>query len=120
MRRKVLISASLALAAIAILGGLAATHRPPFGRSAPVAAAAPSAPVVAGVVASHDVPIYLRGVGTVIAYNTVIVRSQIQGQITQINFNEGQTVHVNDPLALIDPRPYQAQLDQYIANKSRD
>jgi membrane fusion protein, multidrug efflux system len=120
MRRKVLISASLALAAIAILGGLAATHRLPFGRSAPVAAAVPSAPVVAGVVASHDVPIYLRGVGTVIAYNTVIVRSQIQGQITQINFNEGQTVHVNDPLALIDPRPYQAQLDQYIANKSRD
>jgi multidrug efflux system membrane fusion protein len=118
MRRKVLISASLALAAIAILGGLAATHR--LGRSAPVAAAVPSAPVVAGVVASHDVPIYLRGVGTVIAYNTVIVRSQIQGQITQINFNEGQTVHVNDPLALIDPRPYQAQLDQYIANKSRD
>jgi membrane fusion protein, multidrug efflux system len=120
MRRKVLISASLAVAAIAILGGLAATHRLPFGRSAPVPTTVPPAPVVAGAVASHDVPIYLRGVGTVIAYNTVIVRSQIQGQITQINFNEGQTVHVNDPLALIDPRPYQAQLDQYIANKSRD
>ncbi len=65
-------------------------------------------------------PIYLRGVGTVIAYNTVIVRSQIQGQITKINFTEGQTVHVGDLLAQIDPRPYQAQLDQYIANRSRD
>ena len=48
-------------------------------------------PVVAGVVSSHDVPIYLRGVGTVIAYNTVLVRSQIQGQITKIAFTEGQT-----------------------------
>jgi membrane fusion protein, multidrug efflux system len=120
MRRKVLILASVAVAAVAILGILAATHRFPFERSAPASHAIPPAPVVAGTVASQDVPIYLQGVGTVIAYNTVIVRSQIQGQITQINFTEGQTAHVGDLLAQIDPRPYQAQLDQYVANKSRD
>jgi multidrug efflux system membrane fusion protein len=66
------------------------------------------------------VPIYLRGIGTVIAYNTVVVRSQIQGQITGIPFTEGQFVHKGDLLAEIDPRPYQAQLDQMIATRDRD
>ena len=56
-------------------------------------------------VAQHDVPIYLTGVGTVIAYNTDVVRAQIQGQIISINFTEGQTVHAGDLLAQIDPRP---------------
>jgi membrane fusion protein, multidrug efflux system len=66
------------------------------------------------------VPIYLRGVGTVIAYNNVIVRSQVTGQIVKIAFTQGQTVHQGDLLAEIDPRPYQAQLDQAIANRDRD
>jgi membrane fusion protein, multidrug efflux system len=75
---------------------------------------------VAGTVAQHDVPIYLTGVGTVIAYNTDIVRAQIQGQIISINFTEGQTVHAGDLLAQIDPRPYQALVEQYTANLARD
>lgn len=65
-------------------------------------------------------PIYLTGVGTVIAYNTVIIRSQIQGQIVSINFTEGQAVHTGDLLAQIDPRPYQAQIDQMTATRDRD
>ena len=73
--------------------------------------APPSVPVVAAKVVSHDVPIYLRGVGTVIAYNNVIVRSQITGQLIKISFTQGQTVHKGDLLGEIDPRPYQAQLD---------
>jgi len=77
-------------------------------------------PVVAGTVVQHDVPIYLTGVGTVIAYNTVIVRSQIQGQIASINFTEGQAVHTGDLLSQIDPRPYQAQVDQVTATRDRD
>ena len=76
--------------------------------------------IVAGVVAQHDVPIYLNGVGTVIAYNTDVVRAQIQGQIISINFTEGQTVHAGDLLAQIDPRPYQAQIDQFTGNLERD
>ena len=77
-------------------------------------------PVVAGTVDQHDVPIYLTGVGTVIAYNTVVVRSQIQGQIVSINFTEGQTARTGDLLAQIDPSPYQAQLDQVTATRDRD
>ena len=80
----------------------------------------PAVPVVAGTVQQGDVPIYLRGVGTVIAYNNVIVRSQITGQIVKIAFNQGQTVHQGDLLAQIDPRPFEAQLDQAIANRDRD
>jgi membrane fusion protein, multidrug efflux system len=82
--------------------------------------APPAVPVVAGIVRSTDVPIYLRGVGTVIAYNNVIVRSQITGQIIKIAFTQGQTAKKGDLLAEIDPRPYQAQLDQAIANRDRD
>jgi multidrug efflux system membrane fusion protein len=82
--------------------------------------APPATPVVAAKVMSHDVPIYLRGVGTVIAYNNVIVRSQITGQLIKIAFTQGQTVHKGDLLGEIDPRPYQAQLDQATANRDRD
>jgi multidrug efflux system membrane fusion protein len=120
MRRKIVIPTVLLIAVVAIGGGLALTHTGPFERPAPPPAAIPPVPVVAGVVAQHDVPIYLRGVGTVIAYNTVIVHSQIQGQIVSINFTEGQTVHAGDLLAQIDPRPYQAQLDQVTATRDRD
>jgi len=77
-------------------------------------------PIVAQAVKSGDVPIYLRGIGTVSAYNTVVVRSQITGEIVQIAFKEGQAVHKSDLLAEIDPRPYQALIDQYTANKNRD
>jgi hypothetical protein len=64
-----------------------------FKKSRPVAAAVPvtAVPVVAASVTGKDVPIYLLGVGTVIAYNTDLVRSQIQGQLVQITFTEGQT-----------------------------
>ena len=92
-------------------------------RAAPgLVSVAPAAavPVVAGTVLQHDVPIYLRGVGTVIAYNNVIVRSQITGQLVKIVFTQGQTVKRGDLLAEIDPRPYQAQLDEAIANRDRD
>jgi multidrug efflux system membrane fusion protein len=90
----------------------------PKAKAAP--APPPPVPVVAGVVTQHDVPIYLTGVGTVIAYNTDIVRAQIQGQIISINFTEGQKVHAGDLLAQIDPRPYQAMVDQYTGNLQRD
>src|SRR6201989_3224443 len=80
----------------------------------------PAVPVVAGTVLEHDVPIYLRGVGTVIAYNNVIVRSKITAQLMKVAFTQGQTVHRGDLLGEIDPRPYQAQLDQALANRDRD
>jgi membrane fusion protein, multidrug efflux system len=116
-KRVIFVLVALAIAAGGI--GLAARQI----REAPAAAPPvppPAVPVVAGTVLSHDVPIYLRGVGTVIAYNNVVVRSQITGQIVKIAFTQGQSVRKGDLLAAIDPRPYQAQLDQAIANQDRD
>jgi membrane fusion protein, multidrug efflux system len=120
MHRKIIISVVSAIAVLAIGGGFAATRGARSQRPVVPPAATPIVPVVADRVSSHDVPIYLRGVGTVIAYNTVLVRSQIQGQITKIAFTEGQTVHAGDLLAQIDPRPYQAQVDQVTATRDRD
>ena len=69
---------------------------------------------------SSDVPITLSGIGTVQAYNTVSVRSRVDGEITRILFREGQDVKAGDPLAIIDPRPLQAQLDQQEATRLKD
>ena len=77
-------------------------------------------PVVPGVVAKRDVAIYLDGLGTVQAFNTVTVRARVDGAIDKILFTEGQDVQAGDVLAQIDPRPYQAQLDQAIAKKAQD
>ncbi|HEY1945198.1 MAG TPA: efflux RND transporter periplasmic adaptor subunit [Roseiarcus sp.] len=120
MRRKIVIPSVLLIAVVGIGSGFAITHAAWGKRAAPAVVAPPPAPVVAGTVVQHDVPIYMTGVGTVIAYNTVVVRSQIQGQIFSINFKEGQTVHAGDVLAQIDPRPYQAQVDQLTATRDRD
>ena len=118
MRAKLII---IVAALIASGGGVvAARHLHAATETGQAAAPPPAVPVVAETVHQGDVPIYLRGVGTVIAYNNVIVRSQITGQIVKIAFNQGQTVHQGDLLAQIDPRPYQAQLDQAIANRDRD
>jgi len=119
MKRKIVIPTALLTAALAACGLLYFTHARPVER-VDAAPTSPAVPVVAGPVKSHDVPIYLRGVGTVIAYNTDVVRSQIQGQLTQIAFTEGQAVKPGDLLAQIDPRPYQAQIEQLTANRDRD
>jgi membrane fusion protein, multidrug efflux system len=122
MKRKVAVPFALLTAAIAAGGLLYFKHAVPFEKAAAATAPAqpPEVPIVASVVTQHDVPIYLSGVGTVIAYNTDVVRAQIQGQIISINFTEGQTVHAGDLLAQIDPRPYQALIDQYTGNLERD
>jgi membrane fusion protein, multidrug efflux system len=119
MRRRTMILLLLTFAVLGC-GGVAFTRVAAVGQQARPAAPLTTVPVVAGTVKSGDVPIYLRGIGTVLAYNTVVVRSQIQGQLTQIAFAEGQTVRPGDLLAQIDPRPYQAQLDQATANRDRD
>jgi multidrug efflux system membrane fusion protein len=119
MQRKIVIPTVLLMFVLAGGGAFAFLHGSASKNSA-APPASPPVPVVAGTVAQHDVPIYLTGVGTVIAYNTVIIRSQIQGQIVSINFTEGQAVHTGDLLAQIDPRPYQAQIDQMTATRDRD
>jgi membrane fusion protein, multidrug efflux system len=119
MKKKVVVPALLT--AVLAAGGLVYfMHIRPLEKVAAAPAPPPAAPIVAGTVAQHDVPIYLSGVGTVIAYNTDVVRAQIQGQIISINFTEGQAVHAGDLLAQIDPRPYEALIEQYTGNLERD
>jgi multidrug efflux system membrane fusion protein len=81
---------------------------------------APSIPVTVAAASRQDVPVFLVGLGNVQAFNTVTVRAQIDGQLQKIAFKEGQDVHVGDLLAQIDPRTYQAALDQAVAKKAED
>ena len=77
-------------------------------------------PVVAGKVEKRNVPIYLDGLGTVQAYNTVTVKARVDGQLDRVAFTEGQDVKEGDLLAQIDPRPFQAALDEAVAKKAQD
>src|SRR5215510_11641252 len=93
------------------------------GTEAPNAAAqtpAPGIPVTAGTVAAQNVPVFLQGIGTVQAYNMVSVKSRVDGQIVKVDFKEGQEVKAGDPLFQIDPRPFQATLQQAQATKQKD
>ena len=84
--------------------------------------AAGPAPIVVTVtpVKRADFPLVLQSIGQVQAYNTVLVRARVDGQIMKIAFNEGQMVNKGDLLAQIDARPFQAALDQAVAKKSQD
>ncbi len=79
-----------------------------------------SVPVVASTSRRGDMPVYLPGLGSVTAFNTVTVRSRVDGQIMKIAFTEGQLVKEGDLLVEIDPRPFQFMLEQAEATKARD
>jgi multidrug efflux system membrane fusion protein len=106
-------------------GGLAAcdgsTASLPFmTKSAAPRPPAVRVPVSAAEVQRMDVPVYLDGIGTVQAFNSVVVKSRVDGQIVKINFSEGKDVHAGDVLVEIDPRPFEASLEQSKANKLKD
>src|SRR6201999_3954826 len=84
------------------------------------AARRPAIPVSISRVDKADFPVFLTGLGTVQAFNTVVVRTRVDGQIDKIAFQEGQMVKQGDLLAEIDPRPFQATLDQAKAKKVQD
>ena len=77
-------------------------------------------PVSVATVERRDLPVYLTGLGSVTAYNTVSVKSRVDGQLVQVAFREGQEVKKGDLLAVIDPRPYQVALDQAQATLLKD
>ena len=77
-------------------------------------------PVLVAQARRADIPVYIDGVGTVRPANTVIVRSQVDGQLLKVLFREGQDVKKGDVLARIDPVPYQAALDQALAKKAQN
>jgi membrane fusion protein, multidrug efflux system len=77
-------------------------------------------PVKIAAVETADFPVYLTGLGTVQGFNTVLVRTRVDGQINKIDFKEGQFVKQGDTLVEIDPRPFKAALDQAMAKKAQD
>ena len=83
-------------------------------------AQAPARPALVAKVVTKDVPVYLDEIGTCAAYETVQVQAQVSGQITARHFQDGSDVKQGDPLFTIDPRPYQATLDQAKAQAALD
>jgi multidrug efflux system membrane fusion protein len=90
-------------------------------KQAKAQAAAPRAVSVAvAKVQQQDVPVYLVGLGSVTAFYTANIKSRVDGQIMRVNFKEGQTVKQGELLIIIDPRPYQVQLEQMQAQLFKD
>jgi multidrug efflux system membrane fusion protein len=111
------------VAAVLVLGGYFGWRHFAGGSKQASAdnAAKANAPVVTlATVESADFPVYLNGLGTVQGLNTVVVRTRVDGQIDKITFTEGDLVHEGDVLAQIDPRPFQAALDQAKAKQAQD
>jgi multidrug efflux system membrane fusion protein len=114
---------TLALLCLLAIGGLGAYVGSGWLGARAVADATPSSPgipVMADLARQADVPIYLSGLGTVRAFNSVLVKSRVDGQIVNIAFAEGQEVRAGDIIAEIDPRSYAAALAQAKAAKLKD
>lgn len=79
-----------------------------------------STPVFTARATARDMPVYLSGIGNVQALYSVLVRSRVDGYLNSVNVQEGQEVKKGALLAVIDPRPYQAALDQAVAQRTRD
>jgi len=77
-------------------------------------------PVVTATVKAGDQPIYLTGLGSVVGYKTVTLRTRVDGELMRVAVSEGQMVSVGDLIAEIDPRPFQVQLEQAEGQKERD
>ncbi len=109
-RRAVGILAAISCAALELV----------FRNGAAAQPAAPGVPVSVAQASRRDVPIITGGIGTVQAFQSVLVRARVDGTVEQVAFAEGQDVKPGDLLALIDPRPYQAAYDQMTAKKAAD
>jgi multidrug efflux system membrane fusion protein len=79
-----------------------------------------SVPVAVTKADSRDVPVYLTGLGAVEAFNTVVIKSRLDGQLVQVAIKEGQQVRKGELLAVIDPRPYEVALAQAVATLNKD
>jgi membrane fusion protein, multidrug efflux system len=106
------------IAALLLCGILAGCSREQ--KNAKASAPMPPVPVGVANVQERDFPVYLTGLGSVQAFNTVSLKTRIDGQITQVNFQEGQDVSQGQLLIQIDPRPYQVALSTAEANLQRD
>jgi membrane fusion protein, multidrug efflux system len=117
-------TSGLVILAVIAVGGYAAWRSSASNNTAdtPVGGGtgSTSIPVTIASVQNADFPVYLNGLGTVQPYQTVTVRSRVDGQITKVDFRQGRMVNEGDVLVEIDPRPYKAALDQALAKKAQD
>jgi multidrug efflux system membrane fusion protein len=118
IRSRIIVVALSALAVGGAAGGYLLQSSEPVRAARPQAAAA--VPVSIAVASRRDVPIYLAGLGTVQASYTIGIHAQVDGKLLEVGFTEGQHVKAGDVLAKIDPRLYQAALDQAKAKKGQD
>ncbi len=114
---------ALGLAAILLIAGYVGWHYASASQtdSGSRQAKAPAPiPVTVQAIQTSDFPVYLNGLGTVQPYNTVTVRSRVDGQVDKVGFRQGQMVNEGDLLVQIDPRPFQAALEQAQAKQAQD
>jgi membrane fusion protein, multidrug efflux system len=110
----------LSVPVVLALGAAGIWYQTRDGAKSAVSAAVAPIPVTATAARVQDVPVYLNGLGTVTAFNRVTVHVRVDGELQAVNFTEGQDVKQGDRLAQVDPRPFQAQLDQAKATKAHD
>ena len=116
MKRRLFLGLGVTLAICAVLAGCGSKP----AKSAKAGGPPPAVPVGVATVKEGDFNVYLNGLGSVQAFNTVSLKTRIDGQIMQVNFQEGQDVKAGDLLIVIDPRPYQVALAQAEANLQKD
>jgi membrane fusion protein, multidrug efflux system len=108
---------------VVIVGAVAAWQAGALRFGAEAAAtnkAPPPVPVTAATASARDMPVYVEGLGSVQAFNTVAVKARVDGQIVRVFFREGQEVSVGDSLFQVDPRPFQNAIQQAEATKEKD
>ena len=118
--RFIRLAARIVLAATLGIVGTFITGCSSDAKQAAHAAGPRSVSVAVAAVQRQDVPVYLTGLGAVTAFNTANIKSRVDGQIMEVNFREGQNVKQGELLIVIDPRPFQVQLEQMQAQLFRD
>ena len=122
MKRKITILVVVAGICLLLLFGYTRNRNKAAAASAPQGRGAgqQAVPVAIAAVTQQDMPVYLDGLGSVQAFNTVTIKTRIDGEVTQVAFREGQDVKKGELLIVIDPRPYQVALEQAQATMYRD
>src|SRR5438046_10150455 len=120
MRRTAIAAAAILAMTAIVMPRVIGSFAPSADAQSPPPPSGSGVPVTAGTVAITDVPVFLNAIGTVQAFNMVTIKSRVDGQIVRVDFTEGQEVKAGAPLLQIDPRSFQAAVEQAQATKEKD